>query len=202
MHPLGGPEMCRVVIATVATALLVACASCSQAGDPSSGEPSPRSVSTAGTPAAIPAYLQAYTDDERAAYRDAVADYQVFLIKDDMFLKEGRLTSRANSFYRRYSTNWVDQWAALSQLVNSGARVRGHTKELSVRPSSIHLYPNGTGSVTLRRCLDQSDIKVVQDGKPLAQPQLRHPHLYRVFMSLRKGETWWRAGMPKQGVEC
>lgn len=190
----------------IATTLVLTCASCSQTtADPDPSPPSTSSstptVSPTPTPT-LPAYLAKYTPEERKAYAEAIANYSRFLRRNSEFLAAGATTKQANKFYRRYSIDWVVSWANLAQLANNNVKVHGTARELWVRPAEIELKPSGRAVVSLRRCLDEHEIVVRQNGKRLPQPQLKVPHVYRVALEKRVGETWWRSGVAEQGSPC
>lgn len=205
MHLLGERKMRRIRIVVVVTLLVLACASCGQDHDPpSTSKPpsrAPSSASTATTPT-VPTYLAKYTPEERSAYTSAVHAYAAFLAHNDRFLRSGQLTRQASNYYHRFAIHWVDPWTALAQQVNNKVMVHGVAKQVSVRPAKVDLSSSKGAVVVLRRCLDSRHVKVLQDGKPAAQPQLKVPHIYRVTLLKRTGETRWRAGMPKQGGTC
>jgi len=192
-----------------ATVMALACASCSLTdSDPSdvaSNSPSTSLSTSTPSPSTSPsvaAYLKNYTPAERRAYAAAVRANHRFIKKNDGLLRAGRLTKSAGAFYQRHATDWTVPWTALAQFVNSHVTVRGRARERWVRPARIDVRASAGPTVVLRRCLDERDIRVLQDGKPLAQPHLKVPHTYRVTMVKRRGETWWRAGMPERGARC
>ncbi len=206
----GNREMRRTRWMSVfATVITLACASCSlTASDPSgvpSGSASTSPSTSAPSPSTSPSvagYLEKYTPGERRTYAAAVRANHRYIKKNDGLLRAGRLTKSAGLFYEKYATDWTVHWAALAQFVNNNVTVRGRARERWVRPARIRLRAPGGVTVILRRCLDERDIRVVQNGKPLAQPQLKSPHIYRVTMVKRRTETWWRAGMPERGATC
>ncbi len=197
--------MRRTRVWFVLTSLLLACASCG-GGNSSAGSPPP-SPSSSPSPSpsrsqTVPAYLAKYTVQERMAYAEAVAALHRFTRTDDRILGQGKLTSKQAAFYRRNSINWVEDWANLAQLVNKHIVFKGTTKEVWVRPLSINLNANRGELVELRRCLDQSALRVFASGTRVPQPQLKKPHIYGVTLEKRTGDTRWRVGLPKQGATC
>jgi hypothetical protein len=192
------------VRALVAVAFVFTCASCAQQSDGPSASPASKTSApppTSPTPS-VPPELTRYTDAERAAYAAAVQAYSEFTQQNSQLLSQGRTTEPASTFYQRYSIDWVEAWANLAKLANNHVTVSGPTRINWVRPKSITLEPSGSAVVVLRRCLDESGLKVMQAGKPLAQPQLAHPHVYQVRLAKNSVEGWWRSGSARQGARC
>lgn len=189
----------------LATAIVVAaCASCADgtgAATPSNSAKPSASVSALPTQA-VPPYLASYSPEERAAYAAALMAHAAFVEQDRKFAAAGKTTQRAASFYRRNSIDWVSDWASLAQLANNHVIVRGRTIVKWVRPVTVQVDGAGADVVVLRRCVDSSGLAVTQNGKPLAQPNLKQPHVFRVRLEKRAAETWWRVGTAKQGAPC
>ena len=199
--------MPRVGVVLVATVLVLSCAGCSREPDgPIGGKPKPSTTSSATSSLTasptVPADLVKYTPEEQAAYEAALAAYGDFTKHNTRFLAKGQTTKTASRFYHRYSIDWVEAWANLAQLANNGVRVTGATTVVWFHPKRIAVGPDGSAEVVLRRCLDESDVVVTQDGKPRAQPNLKEPHVYRVSLERKSTETWWRSGSAKQGPRC
>jgi hypothetical protein len=146
--------------------------------------------------------LATYSPDERAAFTVAIAALHRFVTTSDQFLGQGKLTKRQAAFYRRNSINWVDDWANLSQFVHKQVTYKGTPKEVWLRPVSIELTSKDGQVVEVKRCLDQSNLRVFAAGKRVPQPQLKVPHVYRISIIKKPSETWWRTGLPKQGATC
>lgn len=186
------------------TLLMVLCAACSGNADvaepSSSPEPTTSAPPTSASPT-VPPYLEAYSADERTAYAEAVAAYEAYVQRNNRFLAKGETTTEASDFYHRFSTDWVAAWANLAQLANNHVTVTGSTTVKRVRPAKIELA-SAKAVVVLLRCLDESKLVVAQNGQPLDQPNLKEPHVYRVRVEKRAGETWWRSGIAEQGKPC
>jgi hypothetical protein len=196
--------MRRLRGALAVSLLVVSCAGCSEnAGEakpPNLPESSTMTQSSPSSP--VPSARAKYSAAQRAALTDAVDALHRFTRINDRFLKQGVLTKRQAAFYRKNSTNWVDDWANLSKLVNSRITFKGSSTEVWLRPLSIKLAARNGQRVSVRRCLDESRLRVFADGKEVAQPQLKNPHVYEVSMAKRSGESWWRVGLPQQGETC
>ena len=199
--------MPRLGVLIVGTVLVLTCASCSQDADgPNLGKPTTTTASPSTSPSlpspTVPADLVKYAPEERAAYQAAVTAYDDFTTRNARFLAKGKTTKPASRFYHRYSIDWVEAWANLAQLTNNGVRVYGATTIVWVHPKRITVGTDGSADVVLRRCLDESGLVVSQGGKPLAQPQLKYPHIYRVSLARKSSEAWWRSGVARQGPRC
>jgi hypothetical protein len=186
------------------TIVVVACASCQ--GDtetPTAQAPTESTTSQPSSPTpTVPPYLAKYTPHERDAYQAAVHAYSAFAERNSEFLAKGRTTRAASDFYHRYAIDWVEAWANLVQLADNDVTVDGLTRIVWTRPKSIKLDPSGSAGLVLVRCLDESRLKVTQGGKPLDQPQLKDPHVYRVRLEKATAEARWRSGVAVQGSTC
>jgi hypothetical protein len=184
----------------IASVLVMACAACDGTTDGAEPPTSPASTAPSSSQS-VPGYLERYSPEERAAYDDAVAAYTKYVARDDRLLAEGETTRAASRFYRRYSIDWVSNWASLGQLANNDVTVRGHAKVIWTRPKEIALEAS-PDVVVLRQCLDQANVVVVQGGQKLEQPQFKTPHVFQVRLEKRADESWWRAGSAAQGAQC
>jgi hypothetical protein len=190
----------------LATFLVVLCAACSQEGATPATSPSASSTTTSAptepTSSSVPPDIAGYTDEERAAYKMAVAAYDRFIQRNDAFYAAGETTVKAKDFYQKYAIDWSTAWGNLAQVLNSGVKVRGSTKTVWTKPQSIKLDTPDGDVIVIRRCLDESGRVVRQNGQVVDQPQFKDPHMYTVRLEKRDGEKWWRAGVAEQGPTC
>ena len=190
---------------SLATLLLLACGACGEgAGEApmSRSSEAPSSSAPSAPSSSIPPELAGYGLPEREAFEAAVVALHRFSRTSDRFISQGRLTRSQAAYFRRNSINWVDAWAGLAQLVNGRITMLGDTHEKWARPSQVDLSAAGGEVVVIRRCLDQTDVRVFADGKRVPQPQLKIPRVYRVKMLKKQSEQRWRTGLPKQGSRC
>lgn len=187
----------------LATLLVLACAACSQNGaDPAAPDSPSATTSTPTVPTfSAPPELAGYTAPERHAYAAAVSAYSAFVRRSNHFYAGGQTSVAAKNFYQRYSIDWATAWGNLAQAANNHIRVSGSTRVVWTKPVTIEVG-SAHETVTMQRCLDESKWVVEQNGKRLAQPQLKTPHVYTVQLERRRGETWWRSGEPKLGATC
>jgi hypothetical protein len=191
----------RIVLASF---LVLTCAACT-GGDATSGPPaSPTSsTSVASTPSStVPPELAGYSEDERLAYDEALAAYADYLAESDKIYARGETTVAAKRFYQRYAIDWSTAWGNLAVVANNRVTITGEARALWTRPVSIGLTPDAGDVVVIRRCVDESQRVVRQNGKRMAQPQFKEPHVYTVRLEERPEEDWWRAGTAKLGRPC
>jgi hypothetical protein len=150
----------------------------------------------------VPPALAGYSEQERAAFETAVAEYEEFTRRNDEFYASGDTTVAATRFYQRYAVDWSTAWGNLAQIANSDVTVTGSTKTVWTKPKSIELGGPKGDVVVLRRCLDESGRVVKQDGQKVNQPQFKDPHVYTVRLEKRRGENRWRSGIAEQGSTC
>jgi hypothetical protein len=191
----------RLVLATF---LVVTCAACSDGGASPSPTASPSSSSSAPTAptSSVPPELAGYSEQERASYETAVAEYDAFTRRNDEFYAVGETTLAAKRYYQKYAVDWSTAWGNLAQVANNNVTVTGSTKTVWTRPKSIELGGSNGDVVVLRRCLDESGRVVKQNGQKVNQPQFKDPHVYTVRLEKRRGEDWWRSGIAEQGSTC
>jgi hypothetical protein len=199
-----GPGMLRSRV-VLATFLVVTCAACSHNDASPARSPSPDPTMSAPSPptSSIPPELAGYTEQQRAAYKIAVDEYDAFTKRNDRFYAAGQTTGAAKKFYQRYAVDWSTAWGNLGRVANNQVTVTGTTKTVWTRPRSIEVDGSSTGDViVLRRCLDESGRVVTQNGKKLDQPQFENPHIYAVRLEKHPDEDWWRSGIAQQGQTC
>lgn len=190
----------RIVLASF---LVLTCAACT-GGDATSAPPASPSSGTfvASTPSSVPRELAGYSEDERLAYDEALAAYADYLAESDKIYARGETTVAAKRFYQRYAIDWSTAWGNLAVVTNNGVTITGEALALWTRPVSIGLTPDAGDVVVIRRCVDESQRVVRQNGKRMAQPQFKEPHVYTVRLEERPNEDWWRAGTAKLGRPC
>ncbi|WP_310961362.1 hypothetical protein [Nocardioides terrisoli] len=160
--------------------------------------------SAAGTPSpttSSPAYLAGYSARERKAYAAAVDSYESFSRTQEVLLAKGKATSRARTFYKKYTADWRSYWARLDQRQQAHLRVVGRSRTISIRPGKVGVAPDGSGAITLRVCGVARGVKVIQHGTPVPQPTAT-PHLVKVVMVRTPPESWWRVFRERLGTTC
>ena len=191
-------------VCVVASFLVMTCAGCSNEGSAKPPTSSPTSVapSASVTSPSVPPELAGFTTAEREAYASAVTAYDDFNKHNDGFYAAGETTRAAKTFFQRYSVDWATSWGNLAQAASNRIRVTGTAHTVWTKPITIELSATKGDSVVVKRCLDESGRIVTQDGATVDQPQFKKPHVYRVRLLKRPGETWWRSGIAVQGQPC
>jgi hypothetical protein len=188
----------------LASFLLLTCAACSGGAVTTgpSNSPSP-STSAAPTPTSIvPPELAGYSEEEGLAYDEVLDAYAAYLAETDKIYAKGETTVAAKRFYQRHAIDWSTAWGNLAVVANNGVTIKGETRVLWVQPKSIRLATDAGDVVVIRRCVDESQRVVRQNGKRMTQPQFEEPHVYTVRLEKRPGESWWRAGAAELGRTC
>lgn len=188
----------------LASFLVLTCAACTGGGATTgpSNSPSP-STSVASTPTvSVAPELAGYSEEKRVAYDEALAAYAVYLAETDKIYAKGETTVAAKRFYQRHAIDWSMAWGNLAVVANNGVTVKGETRVVWVRPKAIRLATDAGDVVVIRRCVDESQRVVRQNGKRMTQPQFEEPHVYTVRLEKRPAESWWRAGTAQLGRTC
>ena len=208
MRKLGDADMLRTAIASLAaSACLFSMTACSaneptEASSPSeSGSPTPASGASSASADTGPAYLQDYSDEERAAYTEAVEDYGAFSRRLAAINAAGTATPRAKALFKKKTAAWQTYWARLRANERRGIQIVGMGRTLHTRPVDVRIDPDGGGQVALRVCGISEGVKVLQDGEPVSQPSPK-PTIVRVQMVKLPDETQWRVLSERVGAKC
>lgn len=190
----------RVVLATF---LVVICAACGADGGSADPPPStPPDSTPSASRASEPPELAGYSAEERAAYDEAVAAYDVFIKRSDGYYAAGKTTVEAKRFFQRFAVDWSTAWGNLAQVANNGVTVGGTTRTVWTKPRSIEVGTDEGDVIVVRRCLDESGRIVEQNGKQVDQPQFEKPHVYTIRLEKRPKEDRWRSGIAELGRTC
>lgn len=195
---------CTRITATAAMVALLLAGTVACSGD-DGPEPLPPVKATNGSPTTSPSTTAPSTSDppegysraQRQAYRDAMSAYQHFTDLNDSISATGKATPDALRVYKRLTDDWKTYWASLQQSDSYGVRIKGQLEVLSSRPTGIKLSATGGDVVTVRQCVDASDVRVFQHGKRLSQPQNKHPYA-RVVIIDRFPDAEWKVGLEKR----
>ena len=201
--------MRRTAMASLAASVcLFSLTACSTKEPTEASPPAESNLPTSASPSAssppadtVPAYLQEYSDQERAAYREAVEDYAAFSRRLAAINEAGRATPKAKAFFRQQTAAWQTYWARLRTNERRGIQIIGMGRTLHTRPSDVRVDPDGGGRVALRVCGISEGVKVLQDGEPVSQPS-RKPTIVRVQMVKLPDETEWRVLSERVGAKC
>jgi hypothetical protein len=188
----------------LASFLVLTCAACSGEGVTTgpSISPSPSTSAASTLTSTVPPELAGYSEEERLAYDQALDAYAAYLAETDNIYAKGETTAAAKRFYQRNAIDWSTAWGNLALVANNGVTIKGETRVVWVRPKTIRLATAAGDVVVIRRCVDESQRVVRQNGKRMAQPQFEEPHVYTVRLERRPAESWWRAGTAELGRTC
>lgn len=191
----------RIALSLAAsTFLLVGCSDSDPAETETPLAPSPSESSSSSAPS-IPAYLAKLEPGERAAYRDALRDYERFAERQAELYEAGEATNDAQAFYEQATADWQSYWAKLQNFSQQGYRTEGRGETLRTRPAAIRLDDDGGGQVDLRVCSVARGVQVQQNETPVPQPSPK-PTLVTVRMIQIPEETTWRVLFEKVGSRC
>ena len=77
-----------------------------------------------------------YSAQERAAYRDALADYAKAASRSAEFYAAGEATKEAKLFYRRHLVDWKAAWNTLLGMDESQVKINDSAETLWTKPRS------------------------------------------------------------------
>jgi hypothetical protein len=193
----------RIIPLLAASAMVLAVAGCDGDKPPESTPTATATTSPTESPTTsptVPAYLKDYSEEERAAYQSAVADYERFADRNARIYAAGVATSQVKAFYQQKTAAWQSYWAQLQQLEADGIRIKGRAETVRIRPVGVRATDRG-GAVTLRVCSVSTGVEVIQNGTPVPQPTPK-PTVIRVEMVQLPGEDWWRILSDRLGGPC
>jgi hypothetical protein len=202
-----GADMRRTAMASLAaSACLFSVTACSTSEPTEASPPAESSPPTSASPSPSTsptetAYLQAYSEEERTAYREAVDDYAAFSRRLAAINEAGRATPRAKAFFKQKTAAWQSYWARLRANERRGIQIAGMGRTLRTRPADVRVDPDGGGEVALRVCGISEGVKVLQDGEPVSQPSPK-PTIVRVQMVKLPDESAWRVLSERVGAKC
>jgi hypothetical protein len=137
---------------------------------------------------ASPAWSDAFSADELAAYKAALAQYTAYLNESESIWAAGEATPRAQALLRKYYIPWQAYWEQLKRFEQSHVRIARNANVLDSRATRVDLGGEDA-AVTIQQCVDATSIGATQDGKPLANA-FDTPQLVDIEMSLVDGR-WY-----------
>lgn len=184
------------IAAGAALSATLALAGCSDNAEPTpttEGTPS-ESVVRSPTPTepTVPSWEKKFTEAELDAYHAALQRWSDYEAKAEPIWAAGKATPAAEDLFKQY---WEDPaWRALFGRLASYEEVevtiKGTPEVLWSKPIKI-VAEHGTGSVTIRQCIDYSPVSGIQRGEPIQQVASRQRPVQReLFLSRAKGHPW------------
>jgi hypothetical protein len=124
-----------------------------------------------------------YSEEELAAYREAVQRVDAFDAKTQPIWAAGEATRVAKELLQDNLLTWRKSWAELEMFDKRGIRITRGLTVLWSRPKSITLVGDGTAEIRIVRCTDQSDLGATINGEPLpaayTEPVIQTVDVYR-----------------------
>ncbi len=184
---VSGDGLFRNRLAVCTAALWLALAGCSSGERPAlKPDPSPPTSAVASTTS--PAWSDAFSADELAAYKAALTKYTAYLNESESIWASGKATPRAQALFRKYYIPWQAYWEQLQRFEQSNVRIARNANVLDSRATRVELRSEDA-AVTIQQCVDATRIGATQDGKPLANA-FETPQLVDIEMSLVDGR-WY-----------
>lgn len=174
----------RKSAAIVGLALAFALASCSSDDDKPKPTPSTTQATTPATIAA-PSWEDAYTPEQLAAYREALARADAYERDSKPIFAEGKASPAAKKVLDEYFFTYQYLWGSLEYLDQKGIKTVGDVKVLSSEATQIKVTGK-EGSVTIRQCVDASGTTTTQNGKVL-EPAYALKHQREIALSTPAG---------------
>lgn len=171
--------------ALATTGLILALSACSSDDKPSTTLSSTKAAPT--TPAATSAsdWEAAYTPEQLAAYREALARLDAYERDSQPIFAEGKASPMAKKILQEYFFTYQYLWSSLQYLEKNNYKTTGTVKVLSSEATRAEVSKDGA-SVTIRQCVDSSDAETTQNGKAVA-PAYAARHFREVVLSTPAG---------------
>jgi len=161
--------------ALATTGLILGLSACSSDNNPSTTPSATKAAPTAPAATDAPDWEAAYSPEQLAAYRKALARYTAYLDESEPVWAAGKATSQAKDLFRKYYIPWQAYFSQLEQFDQSGIKIARNAEILDSKATRIVLDRKGS-SVTIEQCVDAQNIGATQNDKPLANafntPQL------------------------------
>lgn len=199
--------------ATAAGALAIAligllATGCNDDGTPPTSDPSDPTTSASANPTepTASAWESKYTEDELEAFEKALATWTRYEKLAEPIWAKGKATKAAQQLFRKYwATN--SQYSQLQRHEAGQIRVEGVGVELWAKPIFVKLGPDGD-SLSIRRCVDGTGVKVFQGDKQLMggtdRPQIIDIRMFSLVDKKTKSTRWWivRQSNPQGKKPC
>ncbi|WP_300644523.1 hypothetical protein [Nocardioides sp.] len=185
----------NTVAAVAAAVLMLGAAACGGEDDPKGGDgnsPSP-TTSTAPTEDASEAsdeWKSKYTKAQLTSYEDALARWNEYEQRSAPLWARGKATEAAAKLFKSYfpSPFWQSQYRRLASYEQVDVKIEGTPGIYWSKAKSIS--DNGL-SVEIQQCVDNTQIKVTQRGKPAKPVRAQQkPNLRIISLSKPEGHDW------------
>jgi hypothetical protein len=180
----------RLLAAATAAALLFTAASCGSEDEPKA-DPTPAEEPTTQDPTpATPAWEDEYTDEQIEQYEAALARWDEYERRAEPIWAEGKVTPAAERLFKEYWLTWPNTLNTLHYLEEQGITRTGRPEVIWSKPNEIIDRGNAT-TVVIRRCIDDSNVKVESRAGTPEEPEESGPSLGEITMD-KVGDNPWR----------
>jgi hypothetical protein len=163
-------------------------------GDPKS-DPSPSSPTTSTSPTSSPsptsdAWKAQYSPAQLKAYNAALARWNEYEQQSEPIWARGKATQAAANLFKEYfpSPAWQAQYRRLASYEQVDVKVNGTPGIYWSKATKIS--DNGL-SVEITQCVDNTQIKVTQNGMPAKPVKAQQkPNIRVLSLSKPKGYDW------------
>ncbi|MEP9385553.1 hypothetical protein [Nocardioides sp. KR10-350] len=183
----------KTAAALGAAVLMLGTAACGGGDDPTSDDSPSPTVSSSPTSSPSPtsdAWKKKYTPAQLKAYQDALARWTEYEQRSEPIWARGKATEAAANLFKEYfpSPFWQNQYKRLASYEQVDVKVSGTPGIYWSKAKSVS---KDGGSVEITQCVDNTQIKVTQHGKP-AKPvkAQQRPNLRTISLSKPKGYDW------------
>lgn len=175
----------RTSAVVVGLALAATLASCGSDDAPTPKPTPTQSAPTTETTSEAPSWEDAYSAEQLAAYREALARADAFERDSQSIYAEGKASPEAKKILEEYFFTYQYLWSPLKYLEKNGIKTVGDVKVLSSKATRI-VVTGKEGSVTIRQCVDASGTTTTQNGKVL-EPAYALKHEREIALSTPTG---------------
>ena len=128
--------------------------------------PTPTKSATTTPTSTTAAWEAKYSAEELDAYRAALAQWNSYKAEIQPYNAAGKATPAAKKVYQKYLVPWQFYFKRLQQYEKAGIKIARQGKVLESEATRIKLGKDGA-SVTIRECVDGTNVGATQNGKPL-----------------------------------
>lgn len=137
--------------------------------DSEEASPAPPLPSATASTSQSDTWEAGFSAKELIAYRDAADHANAYEKQAQAYFAAGEATEEAKEFFQDNLMTWQVRWADLESYERQGIKIARSPKVLSSQAKSVKLLPNGAVDVTIRRCVDATDLGGAIKGTPLPE---------------------------------
>lgn len=167
------------------TGLIMGLSACSSDDKPTTTHTSTKAAPTAPGTTDAPDWEAAYSPEQLAVYREALARLDAYERDSQPIFADGKASRQAKKILQEYFFTYRYLWGSLRYLEDNNYKTTGAVKVLSSEATRAEVSKDG-GSVTIRQCVDASDTETTHNGEVVA-PAYAAQHLREVVLSTPAG---------------